>query len=231
MRKYFEFSNIGPRKANEDFIRVSSYQDFIFACVADGVGGAGCGDIAAKAAVDYFDAAISEPQADLNSLAVEADTRIKELQASTANCRNMATTLTGCTIEENFLRGVHVGDTRLCVLRGNGIKQLTVSHTEADRLYRAGKLSFSQMLSYPRRNVLESALGISEGLQIQEFTFNLELGDRIILTSDGVHEMLTKAEIRDFSLQNKDVTDFGKAVANYLLSKKLNDNASFIVLE
>lgn len=109
----------------------------------------------------------------------------------------MATTLTAVKLDGSRLVGAHCGDTRCVLQRGTGIRKLTVEHTEAQRLFEAGKLSKEQLLTYPRRNVLDSALGVQEGLRIDIIEHDLQPGDRVLITSDGVHEILRVRAILD----------------------------------
>ena len=143
----------------------------------------------------------------------------------------MATTFTGCLISDNKIKGVHLGDSRLCLLRGNGIKQLTVNHTEANRLFLAGKLTKDELDNYPRKNVIESAIGIKGQLTIQCFDFDLQLNDRIIISSDGVHGLISKIEFRDLSIKYKLLNEFGEALKSLLQKKGLIDNATFLIIE
>lgn len=228
--EYFEYTDKGSRALNEDAIKVVADDFGCFACIADGVGGAGCGELASKTAIDSVFHYYRKGE-NLREAAINAHLQVKELQNKSLEYKNMATTLTCCYIEKNKLQGIHVGDSRLCILRGNGIKQLTEPHTEAYRLYKSGKLKFDAINDYPRKHIIESAIGINRELTIQDFEFSLELNDKIILTTDGVHDIITKVEFRDLSKEYSDIKDFGEAVIDCLKGKKITDNISFIALK
>ena len=78
---------------------------------------------------------------------------------------------------------------------------------------------------------MESAIGINRELTIQKFDFNIEDGDRILLTTDGVHELISKVEFRDMSINNKELNAFGDAIIKTLESKKATDNLTFMLIE
>lgn len=227
--EYFKYTDRGSRVINEDSVKVIINENKVIACIADGVGGEGAGEIASQKTIEFFTSSI-ENGADLKTSILDSHNYLKKLQKESSEYSQMATTLSCCVIENSILNGVHVGDSRICVLRGNGIKQLTTPHTEAYRLYQLGKLSFDEMKNYPRRHIIESAIGINSELQIQDFNFNLQPLDRILLTTDGVHEIITKTEFRDLSKQNQDVGKYGQAIISLLNSRKITDNTSFIVI-
>lgn len=222
------FSIIGPRKVNQDSLNYFDTGKTIYACIADGVGGRPCGEVASKISTDVFIDFIKKGHKPSESLIELIQNKIVKSQKE--NCTGMATTFTCCFIDkDNKLKGVHLGDTKLCVLRGNGIKQLTIEHTEAYRHLVEGYLDFEGYKYYPR-NILESALGL-ETLKIHEFEFKLERGDRIILTSDGLHTIITKIELRDMSKLSLSNEEFIIKVKKLLNSKKLSDNASIVSIE
>lgn len=226
----FKYSDPGPREENQDALESTEFNGTHIACVADGVGGNNCGKFAAQSSVKFFQE--GNPTAtNLSDLLQNVHNQICSLQQSMIECAGMASTFTACLIQNYELTGVHTGDSRLCILRGNGIKQLTDEHTELNRLIKAGKVKKEQAADYPRKNVLESALGIKSNLQIQAFDFKLQKGDRIILTTDGVHEVTTKVQFRDLSLQAATIELYGQYIIEHLKNQKLTDNVSFVVLE
>lgn len=229
---YFSYTDKGSRNENQDALQVKSYTDKFVACVADGVGGGNCGGLASKASVVFFlDQISSRDYYQLSEPLAATHNYIKHLQQQNPDCQGMATTFTGCVIEGQHLIGVHAGDSRLCILRKNGIKQITVAHTEAARLVREGHLTQDQLATYPRRNVLDSAIGIKGPVTYQNFKFTLEVNDRVLLTTDGVHDVVSKTEFRDLSLQTETVTIYGNRIVSLLSTKKLSDNVSFIVIQ
>jgi PPM family protein phosphatase len=230
MIEQFSYTDKGPRNDNQDSLEIKLLNETLLSCLADGVSGKDCGKKASSETIKFF---LDNFQlgTSMEEIVKLSHQHIKTLQEEKKECSGMATTFTACAIEGNLLSGVHVGDSRLCLLRGNGIKQLTDDHTEVNRLVKTGRISFEDSLNYPRRNVLESAIGIRNELTIQSFTFELEVGDRILLTTDGVHNVLSKKEIRDLSKQNAGLTNFGASIKDSLDEKSLSDNVSFIVLE
>ncbi len=227
----FKYTDKGPRIENQDAIEIREFGNRLIVCIADGVGGANCGSLASSESIRYFLEQLEGKGFDLYETIHLTHERIKFLQVEDPRCSGMATTFTSCIVEDKTLKGIHSGDSRLCILRGNGIKQLTTPHTEAHRLLVAGRIKEKDINTYPRKNILESALGIKGNLLVQDYKFDLMDGDRIILTTDGVHDVISKVEFRDMSKASGSVEDFGEAIVKALSQAKLTDNVSFIVLQ
>ena len=186
------FSETGPRNQNEDALFFMESGNRAVLAIADGLGGHGGGrtaaDIAMKTVKNW------SPKLSFSTVVFTAHDAVRKEQHS-GQYKSMATTMTALNIVDGHLEGVHVGDTRCSIKRGNGIRKLTVAHTEAQRLLDAGKLTKQQFLDYPRRNILDNALGAKDEIYFQNFYFTVEPGDYVILTTDGVHEKIFQKEM------------------------------------
>lgn len=230
--EYHALSLVGLRKENEDNFQVETLNNTVITSLADGVGGRSCGSLASKFSISNFHQKLKlNIDAHLEKVIQEVNDELIVESKQSKVCEGMATTFTGCVISGFNLKGIHAGDSRLCVLRGNGIKELTIEHSEAASLYRKRAISKEQYLNYPRKNIIESALGIKEDFLRQPFDFLLQPKDRIILTTDGFHNVISKVEVRDFSLSNLRLLDLYKTLEKELQNRKLSDNATFIIME
>lgn len=225
-------SESGPRSLNEDvavFWPLSG--GGILAVVADGLGGMGGGSNAAAIAVEVLreKVATSEISEDmLREAASVAHETILQAQLNGPELARMATTLTAVACQPGRMIGVHCGDTRASVARGQGIVRLTSDHSEGERLLRAGKLTKKEAADYPRNNILESALGIHGEVRIDTFSFGLEAGDRVFLTTDGVHERVFLREMRDVSERHSDALGFATEMADLVIARTPRDNFSLV---
>jgi protein phosphatase len=231
----FSYSIIGPRKSNEDsYSQLIKDQTGIF-CIADGVGGQNCGNVASKFSVEQFidllDSSAIFTEMDLERIVLTIHSKVLTIASESKKCKRMATTLSGCVVKGMKLTGVHLGDSRICVLRKNGIKELTIEHSEGARLYREKLLNREQYLNYFRKNIIESAIGIEGKPTIQTFSFDLEKKDRILMSTDGFHNLVTKERLRDLSVANKMCNDFFLALKKILEFEELSDNSTFQVVE
>ena len=122
----------------------------------------GGGDEAAKIAVQtirQFAYPCPVDESSLMAAAKQAHVNIVSAQQMAPELKRMATTLTAGMFFQHELVGVHCGDSRASVARSQGIRWLTTDHTEGERLFRGGKLTKEQLRDYPRKNILDSALG------------------------------------------------------------------------
>lgn len=224
---YSTYSDQGPYPENQDALQVISNSDVCLACIADGVGGAARGRDAAQLVTKLFMDTLAD-----NSAAFLHDViEVANFELLTPSEQGLVTTFSGVLIRGLVLEGVHAGDTRVCVFRGNGIKQLTEDHTEYFRLRKEGRLTYEEGKTYPRKHILENALGSKSNPRIDTFDFTLERGDRILLTTDGVHAILSKSELLDISKKSINVDALVVGITNSIQHMKPNDNYSVIAIE
>jgi PPM family protein phosphatase len=230
--RFNKYSTVGSRKMNEDSMNVFAWKENIFACIADGVGGLDHGAFASKFVVEEFEWYCKESvNLDFHSFLNNVNARLLAIAKETFGDVKVATTFTGAMISNLIITGAHIGDSRVCVLRGNGIKQLTDSHTEFARLVREGKIDPKDKNYHRGRNILERAVGRIENFGPQSFLFDLMPGDRILFSTDGFHETLSKEEIRDVSIRYKSLDEFSRQLIIELDNRILNDNTTFICIE
>ncbi len=219
-------SEVGPRSANEDAVGGWSPTPGLLAvAIADGLGGYNGGKQASDIAIRMFGTAIEqEANADLRGLALAVHDAIREEQRADPKLRGMATTLSGAVIIADQVNFVHCGDTRIVLQRNNGIRRLTVDHSEAQRLLEAGAITREEYASYPRKNVLESALGVAETPRIDVGVHDVMPGDRMFFTSDGVHSKVYLQEIRDVSVRSIEPEDAIQEIVGMVKTRSPEDN-------
>ncbi len=228
---FASFSESGPRARNEDSILAETFDDNrTIIAVADGLGGHFDGAMASSIAVDYLREKIAgENQVNLVQIFDEIHNEILSHQSGTSETHQMATTLTAAFIQGKRIVGAHCGDTRCSVLRGDGGKKLTIEHTEAQRLFEAGKLSKAELQNYPRKNILDSALGSRVKPRIDTFDFDLQLGDKVFISSDGFHEKIKLRELIQLVSTATDATQIVSKLKEEAYQRVLEDNMSLVV--
>ncbi|MDH4308652.1 MAG: protein phosphatase 2C domain-containing protein, partial [Acidimicrobiia bacterium] len=91
----------------------------------------------------------------------------------------------------------HIGDSRAYLLRDGTLSQITEDHTIVTEYLRTGKITEDQAADHPQRHMLTRALGLVHGVDVDTIPLLLRPGDRVLLCSDGVNNMLTDQEIAD----------------------------------
>lgn len=227
MIQTFSFSDKGPRTENQDFHCLVVLGDQITLAVADGVGGNNGGRIASRLAINKVLSGFYEGQSLSQSLD-SAHSEILSKAAENADWQGMATTLTAVTCSGGALNGVHCGDSRAYLLRGQGLKQLTTDHTEVAKLLGEGRITKEEAIDYPRKNILTSALGTSKELIEQEFQCEITAGDRVLLLTDGVYSEISKRQIQELSSAEPDLGDFCGRVLKVLAERGASDNYTIV---
>ncbi|WP_436536246.1 MerR family transcriptional regulator [Actinoplanes sp. HUAS TT8] len=181
------------RASNEDV----AYAGDRLLAVADGTRGAGAA--ASAAAVDALKALelADRPAVDLLAmLAATVDDVDRAVRATGSGDNPPATTLTALLRRGSQLALVHVGDTRVYLLRGGELAQLTQDHTWVQNQIEYGKLRPDQAAVHPQRALLTRALGGSSRPVEADLALRTALaGDRYLLCSDGLSAVVSRADL------------------------------------
>jgi serine/threonine protein phosphatase PrpC len=169
------------------------------AAVADGLGGHPGGDIASRCAVDAVaDAPEGIDGAGLVGAAHDRIiARIAEALGERSELIAMATTLTLAVLSPTEpVEVAHVGDSRAYLTNGSTIVQVTEDHTHGMDRVVAGELSLEEAQDDPDWHVMSNWLGF-ESYRVASYRVPVEPGDRLLLCSDGLSNMLADDQIAE----------------------------------
>lgn len=226
------FSKIGARRANEDSYAYWWVGETFFAVVADGLGGMGGGAHASSYVVDFMMTHAARPDmsaAELVGLVRESHRGLLALQQQSIGDRSMATTLTVMGLRGRELVGAHCGDSRLYVVARDGAEQLTEDHSEAQRLFNEGRLTMAGLSNYPRKHILESAIGIPGQPMVQEIRRAVNTGDWLVLATDGAYGVLEPCDLADVAKDSRTPGQFSAACLALIEARDPRDNYTMIV--
>lgn len=167
--------------------------------VADGMGGHRAGDFAARYAIDVCvdsirNSSCKSPIKALDEAVKLANRKVYDKSEHSEEYQGMGTTMVLCFIESAQLYVANVGDSRLYLL-GDGFSQVTEDHSYVAAMVRAGEITEEEARFHPDKNMITRAIGVSEHVRIDYFEVDLKSGDRILLCSDGLTNMVTDEEI------------------------------------
>ena len=194
--------DIGRTRAeNQDSIRAESYPDGVLAIVCDGMGGMENGSTASKIAVaaaeERFRSAYETgmPETEICELlrgcAAEANQKVYRAAVSSRMRSRMGTTLVGAFVRQETACIVNIGDSRAYLFPKDGsVRQLTTDHTVVQLLYEQGMITAEERATHARRNELMRAVGVASRVLSDIQTVPLEPGDRVLLCSDGLYNMV-----------------------------------------
>ncbi len=167
--------------------------------VADGMGGHRSGELASKVALREFARYLKRrkliTKATLSKAFQQANRAVFDRAQEDKNHQGMGTTLTAVMIKNRKLLVGHVGDSRLYLFRKGELSQLTEDHSLVTQLVNQGKIKPEEANQHPQRNLITKAVGANNKLEPDIFSFSLKKGDRILLCTDGLTSMVSKAEI------------------------------------
>ncbi|HSL11587.1 MAG TPA: Stp1/IreP family PP2C-type Ser/Thr phosphatase, partial [Actinomycetota bacterium] len=164
--------------------------------VADGMGGHRGGDVASQLALETVERMFREGHGTLEEQIREANRAVFARSAEDRSVAGMGTTLTAALVREGQVHLAHVGDSRAYLLRAGALRQLTRDHTLVDRMLRAGEISEAEAEVHPHRNVLTRVVGTEPDVSVDERDVGLLEGDRLLLCSDGLTNMVTEDQIQ-----------------------------------
>jgi protein phosphatase len=181
------------RERNEDAFAV--FPAFAAAVLADGLGGLAKGDVASSTVVEAVGRALASGTDPVEGLRI-AHRQLNTLRESTGGER-MGSTAVLVTITQQRARIAWVGDSRAYLWRQGALKQLTRDHSLVARLLEAGVLTPEEAEVHPQRNALTRAIGVTDtaALEIDAMELELDPGDRLLLSSDGLHGFLREQRI------------------------------------
>ena len=201
------------RSSNED--SYCTRPDVGLFVVADGMGGHVAGEVASRVAVEAIEIFIQETAgADKNrtwpfpfepALSFEANRlkaafrlanrRIASAIADSNDLRGMATTASALLTGSEGACVAHVGDSRVYVLRGGHLDQITNDHSWVEEQVRAGTMSPTAARQHPWRNVVTRALSGGEDPEVDVTEIKPEAADRYLLCSDGLFSVVSDEQI------------------------------------
>jgi len=185
--------------------------------IADGMGGAAAGEVAAEMATDSVlshlqDAWLADHEVTAQRFAhhlkeaVEAaNARIHTYAKEHPEVRGMGTTTTAAGVFGDHVYLTQVGDSRAYLIRGGTAIQITKDQSLMQRLVEAGELTEEEAAHSERRNIILQALGPDPKIKVDLTYQELRRGDTLVLCSDGLSGQVKKEEIAEIVSQAPDL--------------------------
>jgi len=243
-------------KINEDRFAVSAYQlddetPVVFAVLCDGIGGHRAGEVAAEIAVNMISDGVakSDGSSPLQVLRMAIEAASNAIQAEAR--KDMEYSGMGATCAAAWLIGrrlytASVGDSRIYLLRNGSIYQLNIDHTWIQEALDAGVLSPEEAVGHPNTHVIRRYLGSPQPPEVDlrlrlkeqdsgpESIANqglpLETGDRVLLCSDGLTDLVNRDEIAALA-SNMAQESACQALVNLANERGGFDNITVVMVE
>ena len=188
------------RESNEDAVAALAGPGWLAVAVFDGMGGVQAGEVASALAAETVRERLSRAtwsstyafKVWLAETIAEANRRVYDFAMKSPNGhKGMGTTLTLAVAWAGVLGIAHVGDSRCYLLRGGELRQLTDDHTMTAALAAAGKTPEEIADSGWDEHTLVQAVGPEREVAADVLIEPLRAGDVVVLTTDGVHGVVT----------------------------------------
>lgn len=235
----FSQTDIGNvRKLNEDFIFASDEPvgplNNLY-LVADGMGGHHGGDYASRYAVEHVVGSIqasvrSNPVAAIHDAIQKVNEELYRQGQSVEGLEGMGTTMVAATVSGNTLFVANVGDSRLYCLSGH-FRQITRDHSWVEEMVWEGKMTYGSEQYWEKKNIITRALGAYEQVTEDFFEVDLLPGDRFLLCSDGLTNMVEDEEIEKILLESKSLEEAGNTLVSLSKENGGRDNISLILVD
>lgn len=217
------------RSSNED----SAFIGPSCMLVADGVGGGAAGEIASATAA-YAVAATAmmsdgeDPVALLTRAVRLAQSQVAAGVEADASRGGMATTLTALVTDGVSFALAHLGDSRGYVYRDDLLTRVTRDHTYVQDLVDEGRLDESEVREHPWRNVVLRTVNGTMGAEADLLALHLAPGDRVLLASDGLTDMVGEDEIGEHLARRGD-DDAVESLIGAALARGGRDNVTCVL--
>lgn len=234
------------RSHNEDRVLVAA--DLGLFLVADGMGGHATGQVASATAAasmrNFFEAMAGEPvaadapeDAALAPAALrlvhairKANRDIFEISSRHPEHRGMGSTVVALHVEGRTATLAHVGDSRCYRIRDGAIAQLTRDHSLlGEALQHKPDLTAAELAALPK-NVITRALGSRATVKVDAQQVQLEVGDLLLLCSDGLHGMLDDDTIADAAGLSEDLVESCSLLVDLANDAGGTDNVSVVLV-
>lgn len=187
------------RQSNQDSFRIVTELGLYM--LADGMGGARGGARASLLAVDTVEKALARsPHRDAAALlgaVEEANDRVFAEAGRDPNLEGMGTTIVAALeTKANDIAIASVGDSRAYVLHGDELRPVTTDQTWVQEVGRGLGLDEASLRTHPMRHVLTMAVGVGAAVRILYYAVELQPGDMLLLTTDGLHGVVAETEVK-----------------------------------
>jgi PPM family protein phosphatase len=222
------------REGNED----SAYAGPRLLAIADGMGGHAAGEVASAVAISAIAPldrqGLTGESAMLDALATavaSARSTLHEMSMADPATEGMGTTLTALLWAGDEVAICHIGDSRAYLLRNGDLYQITRDHTLIQSLVDEGRLSPAAAATHPQRSLIMRALQGSTDVDPDLTMHKAILGDRYLLCSDGLTDVVTDEAVHETLITVPDADTAVQLLINQAIANGGPDNITCIVAD
>jgi len=233
--RYSSVSLKGRRPNNEDVVFTRFDPRYpLLAAVSDGMGGHAAGEVASRISIDALDTWTREltdaPQNVLVDAFFNANAQVLSAAEADKKLRGMGATLVAAIFYHDHFITANIGDSRLYLVSGGEIRQVTFDHSYVQELVRRGFLTAEEAKTHPRRNVITRGIGSETSFEPDVFYTRWNPKDTVILCSDGLCDVVTEKEMLSLAQEKDDLDQLCQALSTLAYEKGSSDNISLVIV-
>jgi protein phosphatase len=150
-----------------------------------------------------------------------ANVLVNQKAHQNAELNGMGTTVVLSFIKDKVAHIAHAGDSRAYLISNGMISQITRDHTMVQYLVETGEITKEEAKTHPKKHLITRALGVQENIDVEYNFVSLQQGDKILMCTDGLTNLLESDEILEIVNQN----DIEKATD--MLVESANERGGF----
>jgi len=229
------------RDHNEDAFFIA--EDLGLFIVSDGMGGHEAGEMASAIVVKALpvqiaamldnDTSVDDTRL-VNGLRYaisELSVQVHEQAVRAASLRGMGATVVACLLRNDVAAIAHMGDSRTYLVRDRCIELLTQDHTVAGVLMQLRQITRKDAMTHPGRSTLTRYVGMEDDVGPDVQLLDLRDGDRLLLCSDGLTNMVDDRTIGNLVWSEPDLSAACRALVNAANEAGGKDNVTVLIVQ
>jgi len=239
--KCFSKTDIGlVRSENQDRVWTSQLDDDAVAVIlCDGMGGENAGSVASQMTIDFMsDRILKGFRSNISrnfirnlliTSVTAANSLVYDKATSERDKAGMGTTCVAAIVYNNRAYIINVGDSRAYQIFDDNMQQITKDHTYVRRLVERGEITEAESRVHPDRNRITRAVGAEKTITPDYFEIDMDEGNILLFSSDGLHSYGEDEEIAEIIVNNP-IMKSCDLLVDYALANGGRDNVSVAVV-
>jgi protein phosphatase len=231
-------TDIGQKRdLNEDNFYYKEFSNKFVAVVSDGMGGHNAGEIASKLACKSIEDFIEKTDIfHYTKINIKKAVSYSNFNVFSHSCKNLGLNGMGATFVLAVYNGkrlfvANLGDSRAYIISNNNIELITEDHSIIFQLVKNNIISKEEAKEHPKRNEILKALGIAPEVFPDIFEVQVSKGDKLILCTDGLSNMLDDNIIKEVIIRYNDIEVANKKLVELANANGGNDNITSVLIE
>lgn len=236
MQSFCEATDLGLNRDNNEDAILSEPALGLW-LVADGMGGHAAGEVASELTKTIVRESIKKGLS-LSDAIHSAHRSIIDATQTDSSKRGMGSTVVALQTLKTQFHIAWVGDSRAYLWRlgedgDASFSQLTTDHSYVQMLFQSGAISAEEMTHHPEKNIITQCLGSTEleTVDVDELSQPWQTGDKILLCSDGLTDVVSDQAICDILFENKQSDQAVPKLVQRALENRARDNISVILVD